>query len=800
MRNALAALLFVAMMVVVACGPAVNSTSDDTGNGGVVDDAVQEIEVVPDVAKDSDEESTGYDTTAPEAQPEVAPECDGSHPCAPDSVSCTEATCIVGKCQQVPRHVLCDDYNACTMNECDIQRGCTFDKDLTSNCNDNDPCTANLCDPEIGCYYTEPDINVCNNGGNLCVKTQCVTGICQFLPLNCNDGDAATIDGCVDDVGCINTEVDCYNDGQCNDNNPCTTDMCNTDGECLNDLVSCDDDIVCTKDLCDTNGDCKHLPKDGWCDDTGKMCTQNICIPLEGCQGALTDCNDYNPCTYDSCLEGPGCVHQKVDGCCMDEGDCADGNPCTEDVCGPDLKCWYKEYQLCPEDEFACTVETNQVDGDTCKCVRELDNNRCGAELLCSEKKGCVTCLDNGDCYDDDSCTTDTCNDDGACQFIPILGCCQVDGNCDDNKPCTTDFCIDGACVFEIVEDCCLSDSQCNDGDSCTTDGCNMLTHLCENKSLVCQYDTVSCTDEVPVSSGSECACSDVPNDDNCEEGLRCLLNVGCVECTNSGHCDDSNPCTFDYCQTVGMMGGGGGTFAQGGTCVHDEQCSWEGETCVPDPEDNQMFECEPIPGWCQDDWQCSKGEQCVENACQDIPQCQVDSDCQDWPECSVWQCIEEICVESPIEGCCEHSGQCDDGNQCTRDECGPDNTCSYEDEVCDDGIACTIDTCAPSKGCRVELDHDACGENYCSDNYDIGGSSGCVECLNENHCDDSNPCTRNICDWSTGSCTYDPSDKVGNTCAPGKRCDDQGDCIPWCNQDYDCGGASQCVDHVCIP
>jgi hypothetical protein len=66
------------------------------------------------------------------------------------------------------------------------------------------------------------------------------------FPLDCDDGNACTIDSCDPDVGCVH-EPD---DGSCDDGIDCSTDICDITSGCINTLVepSCGDG-----DGCDVN-------------------------------------------------------------------------------------------------------------------------------------------------------------------------------------------------------------------------------------------------------------------------------------------------------------------------------------------------------------------------------------------------------------------------------------------------------------------------------------------------------------------------------------------------------------------
>jgi hypothetical protein len=61
------------------------------------------------------------------------------------------------------------------------------------------------------------------------------------------------------------------------------------------------------------------------------------------------------------------------------------------------------------------------------------------------------------DCYDGDVCTTNTCEPDVGCVFVP--------DECDDGDPCTADSCGPDGCTHT---------ETCDDGDPCTLDVCSV--------------------------------------------------------------------------------------------------------------------------------------------------------------------------------------------------------------------------------------------------------------------------------------------------------------------------------------
>jgi len=85
---------------------------------------------------------------------------------------------------------------------------------------------------------------------------------------------------------------------------------------------------------------------------------------------------------------------------------------------------------------------------------------------------------------------------------------------------------------------------------------------------------------------------------------------------------------------------------------------------------------------------------------------------------------------------------ECDDGNPCTTDVCGPDRACHYEPvddgTPCDDGNVCTAD-------------------GQCIAGVCINGPAL--------DCDDGDPCTEDWCHMQGGGCTHDPVTVAGSVC-----------------------------------
>jgi len=266
-----------------------------------------------------------------------------------DGNECTKADhCSNGSCEGSDLSQSCDDANSCTSDSCDPNIGCVSEPillpaacDDLNACTEGESCSAGQC---TGGTLLDCDDN------NICTVDSCSTKSgCKVVPQSgiCNDGDLCTLNDYCFKMKCIGTPVICNNkscfDGVCNDTsglcdflpkncddgNECTHDSCNSDsGQCQFIANNCNDDDVCTKDECN-NKSCQHQTTD--CND-GKACTLDLCDPISGCSNSPIDCDDGLNCTADQCVQGQ-CENLIV------LGACDDGNACTADSCSPKSGC-----------------------------------------------------------------------------------------------------------------------------------------------------------------------------------------------------------------------------------------------------------------------------------------------------------------------------------------------------------------------------------------------------------------------------------------------------------------------------
>lgn len=155
---------------------------------------------------------------------DVEEACDGtSSECPADSHVAAGTTCreAGGVCDRDER---CDGASA----ECPsdalagpetVCRASAFPCDAEERCDGS----SLACPPD----ELAPDGASCSdglacNGAETCVDAMCSAG----APLDCDDGDACTVDSCVEPAGCVYERVCCMRDAECDDGDACTIDAC----------------------------------------------------------------------------------------------------------------------------------------------------------------------------------------------------------------------------------------------------------------------------------------------------------------------------------------------------------------------------------------------------------------------------------------------------------------------------------------------------------------------------------------------------------------------------------------------
>ena len=195
-------------------------------------------------------------------------------------------------------------------------------------------------------------------------------------------------------------------------------------------------------------------------------------------------------------------------------------------------------------------------------------------------------------------------------------------------------------------------------------------------------------------------------------------------------------------------------------------------------------------PPPCQDDEECDDGNPCTDDKCGpagclhafNTAPCDDQNPCTEGDRCLSGKCVGQF------------ETVCDDGDPCTTDSCKPGLGCVHEPLTCDDGNPCTKDKCSKEQGgCVFEPKDGKCddGDPCTVKDKCIGGQCVGMEYLD---CDDGDPCTVDYCDSSVG-CVHQPIDGCQQKCSKHSDCDD-GD--P-CTSDL-CNPATKTCEHIDIP
>ncbi|MSQ84243.1 MAG: hypothetical protein EXR77_15390 [Myxococcales bacterium] len=488
----------------------------------------------------------GLACSAPEPKPEncngIDDDCDGKtdeglcddgNPCTTDSCNtdgscknvvppgagcedgdaCTGSDkCIDGKCVGGGK-LDCDDKNSCTIDSCDVVKGCSTESVAANKpCpDDGDPCTFDGCDGSGVCAHTTLS-GICTIGGQ-CVPAGTVdsTDVCKVCNplqsktqyvlqngLSCDDSDACTVaDKCSLGV-CKGKPMDCTAKngscteglcqagacltapkvGDCDDGNACTSvDTC-ANGVCIGQSKDCSKfDGACTIGACE-NGACSAKSKPASCDD-GDPCTTGDSCAGGGCKGTTLNCSNLDgPCGKGQCVGGT-CNAQPANSgaACEDGNGCTVGDTCNagscsgqpkdcsflNDACGPGI---CSGGACAKQQQGICKPNDNQSESQACgNCGTQTRTRTCGASCGWGAWSAWGTCNGQGACKANTSesqsagcgnCGTHTrnrtCNGSCAWGAWSAYGPCNGQGVC---TPQTTDSNCGDPCENRVCNNSC---------------------------------------------------------------------------------------------------------------------------------------------------------------------------------------------------------------------------------------------------------------------------------------------------------------------------------------------------------
>ncbi|PIE19984.1 MAG: hypothetical protein CSA66_01875 [Proteobacteria bacterium] len=527
-----------------------------------------------------------------------------------------------------------DFSEACGGYACGPQ-GC-----LTSCASDEDCAPGLACDlddlDEDGrddeCVATGADGSRCADGAD-CDSGYCANGFCCPGPdgLCCaSDADCAALTeapvcSTTSVVGCSGLQIV----GVCNAN-VCYGEQVDTPEGCV--------DTLCEPGAC--LGAVFSPPHR--CDELG-ACTQ---------AGPNIECDDGDPCTFDSCSGEQGCLTTPRDGvtdvaCYSGPAETRGVGACQDGLlsCTPGQAPGCKGERL-PADEV-CDGLDDDCDGDTDE----------GADAGCWPYRcdGAAGCADR--CEDVEDCAAGT--------FCTNAGVCDPAGNpgspCDGDDQCATDHCDSGVCCEAGA--CCDDDGDCDalDALDCsvrTPEGCagTRTEGVCDLSTFTCggvtEPDAAACEGQV------------------CDPAT-CLGTVSrpASLCAADGACAESGAQT--ECAPYGCEGG-----ACRQSCTEDAHCA-PGAVCT---SEGTCF------GQAPDGAPCGSGAQCASGHCDNGYCCDSGVCCADVTDCAVFDeppvCEDvESCSGTRVTGVCAESFQCQAATVSAPEAC--------QGQLCGD-VSCT--------------------------------------------------------------------------------------------------------------
>jgi hypothetical protein len=421
-----------------------------------------------------------------------------------------------------------------------------------------------------------------------------------------------------------------------------------------------------------------------------------------------SDCNDFNACTLDACVDNV-CEHElapdgdaleQVKGDCrktvcksgissavIDNGDVPDDNePCTLDICKNGLPSSTPKL-----DDTSCTIGkgSGQCKGGVCY-------------VLCTAANAATQCDDQNPCTSDAClpCGEPECNGKGRCSNqglsgMPTPGVTQTPGDCRERR------CVEGK--DEAVED---NYDPPNDGNECTVDLCKSGEpgHLPQSVGTACGGGSYKCN------TTGECV--------QCLSVADCSLSAG--KC-NKTVCA-SGSCELEPLPLGTVCGANGEQCGASGSCC--ESCVSMGMSCGSSSNScGESLDC----------GSCATGQICHSNSC-----------------CAPKQCVANACG-SQSDGCggtitcpsCPGGQICYSDQCCTPKSCGA-GSCGSQSDGCGGTISCG--SCAPGDSCSSGTCGCANGSKNTSEtDVDCGGVCA-TKCAQGLKCLAGSDCTTGYC------------------------------------------------------
>ena len=301
----------------------------------------------------------------------------GSQRDCSDGNVCTDDACSPASgCTYANNSDACSDGNACTGNDTCSGGACVSGGAV--NCNDTNACTDDSCVPASGCLNA-PNTGSCSDGDECNGNETCNgAGTCTPGPVTpIDDGNPCTIDACTLTGGITHTPVAAGT--PCPDADLCDgTEVCNASAACVAGTpLDIDDGNACTADGCVPATGATHTPVAA-----GTACLDaTVCNGAEACSangvcspGVPLAVDDQNPCTTDACDPVTGVSHTlRAAG-----SPCADANGCNGDeTCNATGQCMPGTAVVCAPLDACHVAGTCAPATGTCSNPAAPDGTAC---------------------------------------------------------------------------------------------------------------------------------------------------------------------------------------------------------------------------------------------------------------------------------------------------------------------------------------------------------------------------------------------------------------------------------------
>ena len=762
------------------------------------------------------------------------------------SMGVTEgASCTPGDCNDELGAVSPDAAESCNGQDDDCDGN--VDADLAQPCDDKNACTLDSCAGEAGCTASAVlDGTDCGQGlwcvnSSCSAKPSCGDGLLNQPSEVCDDGDTDDTNGCdsacrvAAGYTCSDQPSDCSTD--CGDGVVAGTEQCDSAGDtdgCTDCKIApgfacagapsvcaatCGDGVLAGAETCDDeNSD----PADGC--DACQVVPGWSCDPLTGT--CTTGCGDKviagpEMCDDAGLVDGDGCSAS----CVLETGFTCSGQPsvCTTQ-CGDGI----------PAGAEQCDDGKTEA-GDGCSANCAIEPGFDCTTGICASKCGDGIKAQGEECDDSNTSGNDGCS--ATCAVEPGWSCAGNPSlclsNCGDNLVVGAEQCDDGlkepgdgcgaTCALEAGWSCSGAPSVCVTG---CGDGTKAGAETCDDKNNV---DGDGCSAICKTEPGFSCSGTPSLCKTACGDGIR----AGAEEC-DDGDTTGGNGCSGNCIVEPGFTCSGSPnicvTQCGDGKIAATEACDDGGQA----DEDGCSAACQVESGWTCVGQPSSCGAECGDGVIAGNEECD-DEGSSAGDGCSA-TCKFEFgwdCSGQPSE-CQTHCGDgevaglegCDDGENANADGCSasctvePGFSCSGNPSECATGCGDSITAGAeecddgdllPGDGCDGQCKREpgwSCGATGCSTQCGDGQPAGAEQC-DDGETESGDGCSSN-CTFEPGfACSGTPS-VCTTTCgdaikAGAEACDDGGTgvddgCSATCTVDdgYSCVGSPSACNPTC--